>query len=81
VVETVEARWVIGIGGWAEGRARAACAGLDVNIGRVLHPSPASPIANRGWADAVSAELRRLGIEVPDATTPLGYAPSPEGEP
>jgi single-strand selective monofunctional uracil DNA glycosylase len=74
VVETTGARLVIGIGGFAAGRARAACAGLDVTIGRILHPSPASPLANRGWADAVSAELRRLGVEVPD---PLGYAPTP----
>ena len=74
VVEAVGARFVIGIGGFAESRARAACAGLDVVFGRILHPSPASPLANRGWADAVSGELRRLGVEVPD---PLGYASTP----
>lgn len=66
VVESVEARWVVGIGAFAESRVRAACAGLDVATGRILHPSPASPRANRGWADEVTAELRRQGIEVPD---------------
>jgi len=66
VVESLEARWVIGIGAFAESRIRAACAGHDVTIGRILHPSPASPIANRGWADEASAQLRRLGIEVPE---------------
>jgi single-strand selective monofunctional uracil DNA glycosylase len=65
VVESVSARWVVGIGAFAEGRIRAACAGLEVTIGRILHPSPASPRANRGWADTATAELRRLGIEVP----------------
>jgi single-strand selective monofunctional uracil DNA glycosylase len=67
VAETLQARWVVGVGAFAEGRIRAACAGLDVTIGRILHPSPASPRANRGWADEASAELRRLGIEVPAA--------------
>jgi len=74
VVETTGARFVIGIGGFAESRVRAACAGLDLTLGRILHPSPASPVANRGWADAASEELRRQGVEVPD---PLGYASTP----
>jgi single-strand selective monofunctional uracil DNA glycosylase len=65
IVEALGARWVIGIGAFAESRIRVACAGHDVTIGRVLHPSPASPRANRGWADEVSAELRRLGIDIP----------------
>jgi single-strand selective monofunctional uracil DNA glycosylase len=66
VVEALGARWVIGIGAFAESRVRAACAGHDVTIGRILHPSPASPLANRAWGDQVSGELRRLGIEVPE---------------
>lgn len=53
---------VIGIGAFAEARARAALDGLDLSIGRILHPSPANPRANRGWADAATAELAALGI-------------------
>jgi single-strand selective monofunctional uracil DNA glycosylase len=53
---------VIGIGRFAEGRAKAALTGIDVRIGRVTHPSPANPAANRGWAELVSAELRQLGV-------------------
>jgi single-strand selective monofunctional uracil DNA glycosylase len=56
---------VIGIGAFAEGRIRVACSGLEVTVGRVLHPSPASPRANRGWADEATAELRALGVDVP----------------
>jgi len=26
-------------------------------IGRVLHPSPASPAANRGWAEAATRQM------------------------
>ena len=41
-----------------------------VAIGRMLHPSPASPAANRGWSQAATAELRDLGIEVPAVRRP-----------
>jgi single-strand selective monofunctional uracil DNA glycosylase len=56
---------VIGIGAFAETRARKALEGMDVAVGRVLHPSPASPKANRGWAPQATAELTALGIAVP----------------
>lgn len=65
VVELLAPVWVIGIGGYAEQQARTAL-GDRVKIGRILHPSPASPVANRGWAEAATAELRALGIDVPD---------------
>lgn len=55
-------RIVVGIGAFAEGRAREALAGTGVRVGRISHPSPASPRANRGWADLVDAELEALGI-------------------
>jgi single-strand selective monofunctional uracil DNA glycosylase len=55
-------RWVVGVGAFAEGRARSALGGLDLGLGRVLHPSPASPIANRGWAAQAERDLERLGI-------------------
>jgi single-strand selective monofunctional uracil DNA glycosylase len=55
-------RMVIGVGGFAEERAREALAGLAVPIGRVLHPSPASPAANRGWAEAAERDLAKLGL-------------------
>jgi len=51
---------VIGIGEFARRRAELVCkrAGLQVPVAAVLHPSPASPRANRGWADEA---LRMLG--------------------
>ncbi len=52
---------VIGVGAFAEQRATEALGGLAVRVGRVLHPSPASPVANRGWAEAAERELRALG--------------------
>ena len=57
-------RWVIGIGGFAQQRAAKALTGLDVNVGRIMHPSPANPKANRGWAPIVESELAGLGIDL-----------------
>ena len=64
-VELLRPQLVVGIGAFAEGRARAALDGVDVNIGRILHPSPASPAANRGWAERATGELRALGVDLP----------------
>jgi single-strand selective monofunctional uracil DNA glycosylase len=63
-VEALEPRLVVGVGGFAEARAAAALAGLAVPVGRILHPSPASPAANRGWREAAERQLRDLGVEI-----------------
>jgi single-strand selective monofunctional uracil DNA glycosylase len=58
----LEPSLVIGVGGFAEKRARAAL-GPTATIGCILHPSPASPAANRDWAGVVDAQLRELGFD------------------
>jgi single-strand selective monofunctional uracil DNA glycosylase len=55
-------RYVVGIGRFAEERARRALGNRDVSIGRVPHPSPASPAANRGWESQVRDAFESLGI-------------------
>jgi single-strand selective monofunctional uracil DNA glycosylase len=62
VVRLLQPRIVIGVGGFAERRARAALAGEKVGVGTILHPSPASPLANRGWAETIERQLQSLGI-------------------
>lgn len=62
LVAVLRPEWVIGVGAWAQQRARIALDSADVHIGRVLHPSPASPAANRGWAAAASAQLAAQGV-------------------
>jgi single-strand selective monofunctional uracil DNA glycosylase len=62
VVRLLRPRIVIGVGGFAERRARSALAGQDVAVGTILHPSPASPLANRGWAGTVERQLAELGV-------------------
>jgi single-strand selective monofunctional uracil DNA glycosylase len=55
--------FLVGVGAFAEARlARAAeVCGSRATVGRILHPSPASPAANRGWAAAASRQLIALG--------------------
>lgn len=69
--------WVIGIGAFAEKRARRVLAPLAETgelprIGRILHPSPASPLANRGWAPQATAQLAALGLASADQVAAAG---------
>ena len=63
VVELLQPAWVIGVGKFAEDRVRAA---LDddkqLSVARILHPSPASPLANKGWAAAAQKTMIQLGL-------------------
>lgn len=54
---------VIGVGGFAQQSAQRALGSTGVRLGCVLHPSPANPKANAGWAAVVEAQLRELGID------------------
>jgi single-strand selective monofunctional uracil DNA glycosylase len=72
---------VIGIGAFAEGRARSALAGTEIPVGRILHPSPASPVANRGWAEQAEAGLKGMGIALEQGqAVRAAMAMSREGE-
>jgi single-strand selective monofunctional uracil DNA glycosylase len=64
-VAILRPRLVVGVGAFAETRALAALGEKGPPIGRILHPSPASPAANRGWADQASNQLRVLGVDLP----------------
>lgn len=63
-LNTLAPDWVVGIGGFAEKRIEEVLPSLDFSpkTGRVLHPSPASPAANRGWAEAAEKQLLEQGI-------------------
>ncbi len=63
-VKILRPRFVVGVGAFAKKRAEIALAGFDVKIGSVLHPSPASPKANKGWAKIAEQELMGLGIRM-----------------
>jgi single-strand selective monofunctional uracil DNA glycosylase len=68
--------WAIGVGGFAERCLRSVLEGDEVEsalarrikVAQILHPSPASPAANRGWIEAVDRTLAQLGVPLRAAT-------------
>jgi single-strand selective monofunctional uracil DNA glycosylase len=56
-------RLCVGVGAFATTRLERALAS-GVRIGSILHPSPASPKANRDWAGCAEQQLRALGVEL-----------------
>ncbi|XP_051046025.1 single-strand selective monofunctional uracil DNA glycosylase isoform X2 [Phodopus roborovskii] len=63
-VQLLGVRLVVGVGRLAEQRARKALAGLspEVQVEGLLHPSPRSPQANKGWEAAARERLQELGL-------------------
>lgn len=64
-VEYLRPRLVVGVGKFAEGRLREVLGDSGPPVGNVLHPSPASPAANRDWAGKVEEQLQALGVDLP----------------
>jgi len=70
LVDIYQPEWVVGVGGFARKKLDTLYKKYDgprhapMNIGTVLHPSPASPAANRGWAEAAEKQLYDQGIWV-----------------
>ncbi|MCR4818213.1 MAG: hypothetical protein K5841_04565 [Fretibacterium sp.] len=62
VAEALRPEWVVGIGAFAEARAREALKGTGVKIIRILHPSPASPQSNRDWPGTAARQLIAAGV-------------------
>lgn len=62
LTDTLRPRYVVGVGGFAEARAAEALAGRPVQVLRILHPSPASPAANKDWEGAATAALEAAGV-------------------
>lgn len=58
--------FVIGIGGFAARQAAPVAEALGAVHGAAPHPSPASPLANRGWPAVFEAALEQLGVRLED---------------
>ena len=65
IVEHQQPKLVIGVGAFAEAAARQALGDRVPRYGRIAHPSPASPAANRGWTPLVEKALAELGVALP----------------
>ena len=65
LIDQFEPRWVIGVGRFAESRIHRVSETFrhrGVDEGGILHPSPASPNANRDWAGKAEKQLVELGV-------------------
>jgi len=65
VIRILDPRWLIGIGRFTEQRLRSVNGekeGGQRRVAAVLHPSPASPAANRDWAGDTTERLVSLGV-------------------
>ncbi len=60
--ESLSPEFLIGVGGFAEERLRFVFGKSGTAIGKILHPSPASPAANKGFAAAAEKQLHALGV-------------------
>ena len=65
IVDYLQPSLVLGVGRFGEASARRVLSGKDIRIGQILHPSPASPAANRGWAEQAEKQLAELGVSLP----------------
>ena len=63
-IEYFKPSFVVGVGKFAEKRARIALNNHQVKIGMIAHPSPANPQANRGWESLILKQLTDLGIRI-----------------
>jgi single-strand selective monofunctional uracil DNA glycosylase len=64
-IRILDPEWLIGIGRFTERRLRAVNGEPDGErrrVAAILHPSPASPAANRDWAGRTAGRLESLGI-------------------
>ena len=64
LAEYFSPRYVVGIGNFAAERVSAVLGESSMTTGRILHPSPANPKANRNWVETVEQELSEIGIRL-----------------
>lgn len=62
VLRILDPEWAVGVGVYAENCLKRVSEFTNARIRRILHPSPASPAANRGWAAAATKQLAKAGI-------------------
>lgn len=58
LLKATQPECAVGVGVYAEKCLQRVIGNADTKICRILHPSPASPAANRGWAAAATNQLK-----------------------
>ncbi len=62
LLDAVQPEWAVGVGAYAEKCLLRVRGERPLQVARILHPSPASPAANRGWAEQATAQMIAAGI-------------------
>jgi single-strand selective monofunctional uracil DNA glycosylase len=62
VLEAVQPRIAVGVGAFAEQAFQRVVGDRPIQVMRILHPSPASPLANKNWAATVTRQLEDAGV-------------------
>ncbi|MFK7910163.1 MAG: uracil-DNA glycosylase family protein [Akkermansiaceae bacterium] len=66
VIDALQPEWLIGVGAYAEKKLLEAVKEYfpdrEFRTGKILHPSPASPIANRGWEPQAEKQMLDMGV-------------------
>lgn len=63
-IEELSPSLCVGVGAFAKKRLEMSLGEGGPIIGTILHPSPASPLANRGWASHAEQQLTALGVKL-----------------
>lgn len=61
VIRAARPEWLVGVGRYAE-QCLKRVAPDHPRVVSILHPSPASPAANRGWSQAATKQLVEAGV-------------------
>lgn len=62
-IEVLKPQYAVGVGAFAESCfQRALGANSEIAVSKILHPSPASPAANRNWAGTATEQLKIAGV-------------------
>jgi single-strand selective monofunctional uracil DNA glycosylase len=66
MIHEMQPEYLIGVGAFAEKQFKATIEehlpAYQGKVGKILHPSPASPAANRGWSEAATKQLKDMGV-------------------
>ena len=64
IIALLEPEYLVGVGAYAQKQLAGIAEKMnpEPEVGRILHPSPASPAANRDWAGTAKKQLQELGI-------------------
>ncbi|WP_146399064.1 uracil-DNA glycosylase family protein [Planctomycetes bacterium CA13] len=64
LLEILKPQYAVGVGAYAENCLKRVIenGNVEISLSRILHPSPASPAANKDWSGTATKQLKSAGI-------------------